>query len=164
MSYQQPPGFGPPQGPPGFGPPGGPGGYGPPGGPGGYGPPGPGGFGPPPAGFGGFQPPPGYGSPAPGVPPAGGPGHGAQTDTMAIVSLVLGLLSIPLHFCCYLGWPAGIVSIILGVIAVVRINGEPARYSGKGLAYGGIASSAIGFLIIVLLVVAYGAAIFLTAP
>jgi hypothetical protein len=83
---------------------------------------------------------------------------------MAVVSLVLGLLSIPGHFCCYLGWPLGIVSIILGVISYAKINSEPARWTGKGLAIGGIISSAAGFLIIVGLLVVYGAAIFLTAP
>ena len=121
----------------------------------------------PAAGFGapqgGFQPPPGYGSPAPGVPPVGGPGQG-QTDTMAIVSLILGILSIPGHFCCYLGWPLGIVSIILGIISYSKINKDPHRWSGKGLALGGIICSAVGFLIIVGLLVVYGAAIFLTAP
>jgi len=83
---------------------------------------------------------------------------------MATVSLVLGILSIPGHFCCYLGWPLGVVSIILGILAYTKINKEPQRWSGKGLALGGIISSAVGFLIIILLIVVYGAAILLTAP
>ncbi len=83
---------------------------------------------------------------------------------MATVSLVLGILSIPFHFCCYLGWPIGIISIVLGVIAISKINKEPDRWSGKGLATGGIICSAFGFLMIIAVFVIYGAAILLTAP
>lgn len=179
MSFgQQPPGgfYGPPGAPPGGAPPGGPpGGFGgpppgsPPGGyggpPGGYGQPPGGGYGGPPGGFGGppgYVPPAGYGAPAPGVPPPMYGGGG--TDTLAVVSLVLGILSIPLHFCCYLGWPVGIAAIICGIISIVRIGKEPHRYSGKGLAWGGVISAGLGFLLIILVFVLYGAAIMLSAP
>ena len=111
-----------------------------------------------------FQPPPGYGSPAPGIPAAGGPGFGVQTNTMAITSLVTGILSIPLHFCCYLGWPAGIVAIVLGVISLSQIAKDPMRQSGKGFAYGGIVSAVLGFLAILAIFVAYGAAAILMSP
>lgn len=175
MSFgQQPPGgfYGPPGGaPPGGAPPGGapPGGFG--GGPpGGYGgPPQGGGYGGPPQGGGygvppGYVPPPGYGSPAPGVPPQGGPSASGATDPLAIVSLILGILSLPLHFCCYLGWPAGIAAIICGIIALVRGGKEPARYSGKGLAWGGIIAAGLGFLMIIAVFILYGAAIMLSSP
>ncbi len=127
----------------------------PPGAPGGYGaPPGaPGGYGPPP---GGFRPPgpagqlPGYGPPGGNSPPA--------ADVVAIVSLVLGIVSIPMHFCCYLGWPIGIASIICAIIAIVRINGSQGRLTGKGFAFGGIGTSLLGFVIIIGIFVLYGAA------
>lgn len=181
MSFgQQPPGgfYGPPGGaPPGGGPPGGFGGppAGPPGGfggppagpPGGYGGP-PGGYGGPPGGFGappgGYVPPPGYGSPAPGVPPPNFAAGGGATDPLATTSLVLGIISLPLHFCCYLGWPVGIAAIVCGIIAVARSGKEPQRYSGKGLAWGGMISAGLGFLMIILVFVLYGAAIMLSAP
>lgn len=110
-----------------------------------------------------YRPPPGYGSPAPGVPP---PEYaaGAQTETMAVVSLVTGLLSLPGHFCCYLGWPLGMVSIVLGILSYSKINKEPGRWSGKGLALGGIISSAIGFLAFIGLLVLYGAAAVMSGP
>jgi hypothetical protein len=107
-------------------------------------------------------PPPGYGSPAPGVPPpmtAGG-----ATDPLAITSLVLGIISLPLHFCCYLGWPVGIAAIVCGIISVVRIGKEPNRYAGKGLAWGGMIAAGLGFLMIILVFVLYGAAIMLSSP
>ena len=156
MSFgQQPPGgfYGPPGGaPPGGGPPGGFGG--PPAGP-------PGGYGGPP---GGYVPPPGYGSPAPGVPPPNFAAGGGATDPLATTSLVLGIISLPLHFCCYLGWPVGIAAIVCGIIAVARSGKEPQRYSGKGLAWGGMISAGLGFLMIILVFVLYGAAIMLSAP
>lgn len=151
MNYQQPPGHGPP-------PYGGPFGGGP---PPVHGPYGPGGmpFGSP---GGGFRPPANYGSPAPGVPPPGPTGK--QTEIMGTLSLIFGLLSIPGHFCCYLGWPLGVASIVLGIISIVKINSAPERWTGKGLAIGGIVSSVVGFLVIVGLLIVYGVALFALTP
>ncbi len=135
MSYGPPPGYGPPGGgqPPGYGAPPGPPGYGPP-----PGPPGPGGYGPPPP-------------------------TGPTMDPVAIVSLVVGILSIPLHFCCYLGWPVGFVAIVCGVVSLVRINGAKDRLTGKGLAIGGIVVSLLGFLMMVGIFVLYGAALMVSS-
>ncbi len=132
----------PPYGPPGAPPPGG--GYGPAGG--GYPPPG----GMPPQQPPGYVPPPGYGAPSPGYgpQPGGGAPPGAKTDVFAIVSLVLGILAIPGDFCCYIGVLFAIAAIVLGVLAITRINKEPHLYSGKGLAFGGIAAAIVSFLLI----------------
>jgi len=89
---------------------------------------------------------------------------GGVTDPLAIVSLILGIVSLPLHFCCYLGWPVGIAAIVCGIVSLVRIGGEPNRHSGKGLAWGGIISAGVGFLMIIVIFVLYGAAIMLSAP
>lgn len=156
MSFQNPPGgFG---SPPGYPPAGGqPPGY-PPGG------------GLPPGGmpFGqqpGYVPPPGYGAPAPGVAPQyGGMGGGGQkTEIMAIISLVAGIVSIPAHYCCYLGIPIGIAAIILGILSIMKINKDPQSWGGKGLAIGGIVAAIVGFAIIAVIIILYGAALFMTA-
>jgi len=158
----------------GYGPPGGfggppPGGFGgpPPGAPpGGFGPPPgapPGGFGAPPAGpppGGGFgAPPPAGGPPAGGFgspPPAGGPApYGAppgpsaagpkKNSTLAVVSLVTGILAVlP---CCnlYIMW---LVAIITGFMAKSEIKKNP-NLTGDGMATGGIVLGALGFLIII---------------
>ena len=99
---------------------------------------------------------------SPNLPPGYSPGGGGQTDSVAIVSLVLGILSWPLHFCCYLGWPAGIASIVCGIVAISRIKASQDRIGGRGLAIGGIASSILGFLMIVGIFVLYGAAIMIS--
>ena len=158
----------------GYGPPGGfggppPGGFGgpPPGAPpGGFGPPPgapPGGFGAPPAGpppGGGFgAPPPAGGPPAGGFgspPPAGGPApYGAppgpsaagpkKNSTLAVVSLVTGILAVlP---CCnlYIMW---LVAIITGFMAKSEIKKNP-NLTGNGMATAGIVLGALGFLIII---------------
>jgi hypothetical protein len=183
MSFGQPPpgGYG---GPPGGAPPDGGGQWGPPPGGGGYGgppagggggqwgpPPGGGGYGPPPGGGGGggWAQPPGY-SQQPmytsGVP--GGPSYnqqgGGATDPVAIVSLVLGVVSLPMHFCCYLGWPLGIGAIVCGIIAMSRSGDPPYYYGGKGFAIGGMIAAAVGFLMIILVLVFWGAAFMLSKP
>jgi type IV pilus assembly protein PilA len=65
---------------------------------------------------------------------------------MAIASLVLGILSLPTFGCLLFGAVAGIV---LGVMALMRANREPAVYGGKGMAIGGIVTSALSLLIVI---------------
>ncbi len=89
---------------------------------------------------------------------------GGATDPFAVVSLILGILSLPLHFCCYLGWPVGIAAIVCGIVSMVRIGKPPQHYSGKGLAVGGIIAAALGFLMVIVLFILYGAAIMLSSP
>ena len=91
--------------------------------------------------------PPGMGTPGP------------AADPVAIVSLVLGIASIPLHFCCYLGWPVGIGAIVCGIIALSRISGSQGQKTGKGMAIGGIVATVFGFVMIIGIFILYGAAI-----
>jgi hypothetical protein len=93
---------------------------------------------PPPAGGAGFQQP---GAPA----PAG------QSSTLAIVSLVVGILSI---FCC--GWfIPGIVAIVLGFMARSKASKDPAHYGGGGLALGGILTGVFSLILGVIVVILY---------
>lgn len=103
----------------------------------------PGGFGPPPAGF-GNPPPAGFGaSPSPyGGPPAGGFGPGQfpappplprQTHTMAIVSLVAGIVS--WFMCPFIG---GIVALICGFMARKDIAKDKTKWDGDSLALAGM--------------------------
>jgi hypothetical protein len=143
-----PPGGGGYGGPPGGPPPGGyggpPGGYGGP--PGGYGgPPGgqpPGGYGAPPGG--GFGPPGGFGGPMP-----GGPLGAPRMHPLAIISLVTGILSIPLCCCALFGLPfiMGIASIVCGIIAMSKIKAQPQVFTGSGLAIAGIVLGGLGLLL-----------------
>ena len=75
-------------------------------------------------------------------PPPPYPGAAAQQKTLAIVSLVLGILS----FFCF-GILSGPIAIVLGLMAMSKIKSEPNVYGGKGLALGGIITGALGFFL-----------------
>lgn len=72
--------------------------------------------------------------------PAGSPRKG-----LAVTSLVLGILSLPTGGLLFIGAAVGIV---LGIIAIVRANKEPAVYGGKGMAIAGIVLSGLGIVLI----------------
>jgi prepilin-type processing-associated H-X9-DG protein len=63
-----------------------------------------------------------------------------KTSGLAIAALVLGILSL----CCF-GPLAAIPGLILGIVAVSRINANP-LLGGKGLAIAGISTSAVGLV------------------
>ncbi|HEY1695745.1 MAG TPA: DUF4190 domain-containing protein [Polyangiaceae bacterium] len=107
-----------------------------------------------------MQPMPGPPYPGPGpLPPAGpfpphpGPawphaGPQATTDAKAVVSLILGILSLLATF-CWLGAPLGIPAIIFGVLAHRDIRRSEGLAGGNGLATTGIALGSIGTLLFV---------------
>jgi Domain of unknown function (DUF4190) len=69
----------------------------------------------------------------------------------AVASLVFGLVSIPTCGMLGLGSLAGIV---LGIVALVKISKRPNEYTGKGMAIGGIVTSAVAILLIAPIVAA----------
>ncbi|HUR99264.1 MAG TPA: DUF4190 domain-containing protein [Pyrinomonadaceae bacterium] len=60
-------------------------------------------------------------------PPAG---TGSVNQTLPIISLVLGIVSL----CCYIGWLTGPAALITGFLSLKNINRDPAAYGGKTLA------------------------------
>lgn len=83
------------------------------------------------------------------------------TQTLAIVSLCLGVASITIGWCCYLGVLLSPAALITGFIALSQIKRDPQKYTGKGFAIGGIATGAAYFVLLILIILLYGAAIFL---
>ena len=71
------------------------------------------------------------------------PTAAGQNKTMAIVSLVLGILSIVL--CC--GFLTGIPALVVGFMARGKASSDPNEYGGAGLALGGIITGIIGTLL-----------------
>ena len=86
-----------------------------------------------------------------GQPPA------TPTNGKATASLVTGLASLVMSWCCGLG-VAGVAAIILGVKARNEIKAGGSVQKGDGMALGGIVTGAIavvlGVLILVLIIVA----------
>jgi hypothetical protein len=74
-------------------------------------------------------------------------------NALAIVSLVCGLISIPMAILCCWGVPFNLIGLISGGVAISQINGNPEEQTGKGLAIGGIVASlasvvlAVSFLV-----------------
>lgn len=73
-------------------------------------------------------------------------GQPVKTSGMAITSLILGILGIlSCGITIILSAPIG---LILGIVALTKINKNPERLRGKGLALAGIITSGISFLMI----------------
>jgi len=63
---------------------------------------------------------------------------------LAVTSLVLGILSIPTLGLALVG---GVISLILGIIALRKAKRDPATYGGKSLAIAGIVTSCVSFIL-----------------
>lgn len=79
------------------------------------------------------------------------PAAGGENKTLAIVSLVCGILSL---ICCSWFIP-GIAAIVMGFIARSKANSDPANYGGAGLAMGGIITGAISVLLGIVVIILY---------
>ena len=124
------------------------GGYGYPGAeqPGAYGQPGYGGVSPYPGGYGGSYP--GYG-----VPQADHP--------QSTAALVTGIIGLATGVLCGVGGLVGIAAIVLGLKARREIDGDPARWGGRGKATAGLVMGVVGLVALlgwILLFVLIGAA------
>jgi hypothetical protein len=94
------------------------------------------------------------GSNTPFQPPAAG--TAGQNKTLAIISMVLGILSI----CCYTGWLTGIAALITGFMARKKAKEDPANFGGEGMALAGLICGGI-FTVVsivywIVVVVVYG--------
>lgn len=88
-------------------------------------------------------PPPTFNAPPGFRPGAHVPG---SVNGFAIAGLVLGIISLPLCFCC-LGLPFNVLGLIFSAIALSQIKQQPQIYSGKGLALSGLICSIISLVL-----------------
>jgi type IV pilus assembly protein PilA len=68
----------------------------------------------------------------------------APRTGLALWSLILGVLSIFTLGCLGIG---PIVGIVLGIVALVKAGKAPAEYGGKGMAIGGLVTSALSLVL-----------------
>ncbi len=66
--------------------------------------------------------------------------------SLPIISLLLGVFSMMLG-CFLIGIPLGLGAIVTGGFAIRNENNEPDRFTGRGMAIGGIVTGAIGLAI-----------------
>ncbi len=77
---------------------------------------------------------------------------------MALLSMILGIISVTIGFCCYFGVLTAPVAIGLGVYALSLVKKDPNKYGGKGMAVAGIIMGALYFIFLILIILFYGLA------
>ena len=90
-------------------------------------------------------PPPGYPAPGYQVPGYGQPPGAGSANALGIVSLCLGILSIPMGCCSFFGLILPIPAIICGILGMRKADQGLAN--NKGLAIGGLVTGIVGLLI-----------------
>ena len=77
-----------------------------------------------------------------------------RTNSMALMGMVFGILSVTCGMCCY-GVPFNILGVIFSLIALGQIRDNPASQQGKGMAIAGLVLSLLS-LVMVALFAAFG--------
>ena len=80
---------------------------------------------------------------------------------IAIASMICGIFSMTIGWCCYLGVISAPVAIGLGAYQLIQIKNNPDQAGGKPFAIVGIATGAVYFLLLAVIILIYGAAIFM---
>ena len=99
---------------------------------------------PPPTPQSGWQPPPPPPTPA-----------GTQ-NTLAVASMVLGIVSVTIGWCCYFGVITGPVALVLGTYSLSQIKKDPKQFGGRGMAIAGIIMGSLYFVLLALIILIYG--------
>jgi uncharacterized protein DUF4190 len=79
-----------------------------------------------------------------------------QKQGFAVASLILGIISLTVGWCCYFGVITGPIAIGLGITSLIQIKNNPSQYTGKPLAIIGIVTGAVYFVLVALIIMIYG--------
>jgi hypothetical protein len=90
------------------------------------------------------------------APPPPPPFPVKREQTLAVASLVLGIVSITLGWCCSFGILTSPIAIVLGIVALFQIKNDPRKYGGKGFAIGGVISGGLYFVVLALIILLWG--------
>jgi hypothetical protein len=77
---------------------------------------------------------------------------GPTSNGLAVASLVCGLVGLLTCFIWCLSIPLAIAAIVTGHLASSKIKGDPARYSGKGLARTGLITGYLGLVLCIVFI------------
>lgn len=91
-----------------------------------------------------------YGA-GPQYPNAGYPQAQGQNNTLGLVSMILGIASIPLVCCLYIGIPVGIAAVVTGYLARQKV--AQGQASNAGQAKAGLICGAVGVVLGILLLI-----------
>lgn len=70
----------------------------------------------------------------------------SRDQTLPTISLILGILSMPL-ICCYGGIWLGLPAAIIGFLGMRNADSNSSQYGGRGMAIAGMVLGAVSFLI-----------------
>ena len=84
-----------------------------------------------------------------------------QKQGLATASLVLGIFSVTIGWCCSIGLLSAPVGIVLGIVSLVQIKNDPVNNTGKPLSIIGIVLSSVYVVFWILLFMLYGFALFM---
>jgi Domain of unknown function (DUF4190) len=76
-----------------------------------------------------------------------------QNNTLGLLAMIFGILSIPLLACCYLGVPFGVAAIVLGILGAGKANRGEA--DNKGMAIAGVVTGSIAMGLVVVGIILY---------
>ena len=83
------------------------------------------------------------------------PAYLSPNQTLAIISLGLGIGSVTVGWCCSSGFVLSPAALVTGAIALYQIGKDPTRYGGRGFAIGGIIAGAIFLVIYLVIIIIY---------
>jgi len=84
--------------------------------------------------------------------PYGSPYAVKRDQTLPIIAMVLGILSLPL-VCCWGGaWP-GVPAAIVGYLGMRNADSDPERYTGRGMAIAGLVMGIVSFLCTMIVII-----------
>ena len=69
-----------------------------------------------------------------------------RTNSMALTSMVMGVLSITCGMCCCYGLPFNVLGIIFSLVALAQIKSDPYSQEGRSLAIAGLVLSLASFV------------------
>ncbi|HLP77717.1 MAG TPA: GYF domain-containing protein [Candidatus Paceibacterota bacterium] len=86
-----------------------------------------------------------------------------QTNNMAILGLIFGMIAITFGLCCCYGLPFNLLGLIFSLIGYSETRKAPEIYNGQGIAIAGIVISVLSLLLMIGLGMVFGAASILDA-
>jgi len=73
-----------------------------------------------------------------------------RNNSLAFISMIMGVLSITCGMCCCYGMPFNVLGIVFALVALAQIRNDPHSQEGRGLAIAGLVLSLLSFLMAVL--------------
>jgi Domain of unknown function (DUF4190) len=80
----------------------------------------------------------------------------APQQNTAIVSMCLGLFSLTIGWCCYLGVLTAPIAVALGGYQLSQIKKDETKFGGKGFAIAGVVTGVAYFVFLAFFVLIYG--------